>query len=61
MVARALLKDAPVMLFDEASSGFDVEANEYLYKIITEEMPEKSVIFIHIIMINWKNLIKYIW
>ena len=43
---RALLKDAPVMLFDEASSGFDVEANEYLYKIITEEMPEKSVIFI---------------
>ena len=46
MVARALLKDAPVMLFDEASSGFDVEANEYLYKIITEEMPEKSVIFI---------------
>ena len=51
-VARALLKnadilkDAPVMLFDEASSGFDVEANEYLYKIITEEMPEKSVIFI---------------
>mgnify|MGYP000730226924 CR=1 FL=1 len=45
MVARALLKDAPVMLFDEASSGFDVEANEYLYKIITEEMPEKSVDF----------------
>ena len=30
VVARALLKDAPVMLFDEASSGFDVEANEYL-------------------------------
>ena len=28
VVARALLKDAPVMLFDEASSGFDVEANE---------------------------------
>ena len=46
VVARALLKDAPVMLFDEASSGVDVEANEYLYKIITEEMPEKSVIFI---------------
>ena len=46
VVARALLKDAPVMLFDEASSGFDVEANEYIYKIITEEMPEKSVIFI---------------
>ena len=34
VVARALLKDAPVMLFDEASSGFDVEANEYLYKIL---------------------------
>ena len=56
VVARALLKDAPVMLFDEASSGFDVEANEYLYKIITEEMPEKSVILLHIIMINWKNV-----
>ena len=26
--------------------SFDVEANEYLYKIITEETPEKSVIFI---------------
>ncbi len=45
-VARALLKDAPVVILDEATSGFDVESDAYLHGIILNEMREKSVIMI---------------
>jgi len=45
-VARALLKDAPVVILDEATSGFDVESDAYLHDIIVNQMQEKSVIMI---------------
>jgi ATP-binding cassette subfamily B protein len=45
-VARALLKDAPVVILDEATSGFDVESDAYLHDIIVNQMREKSVIMI---------------
>ncbi len=45
-VARALLKDAPVVLLDEATSGFDVESDAYLHEIIVNQMAGKSVIMI---------------
>lgn len=45
-VARALLKDAPIMILDEATSGFDVESDVYLHDVILKEMKEKSVIMI---------------
>ena len=45
-VARALLKDAPVVILDEATSGFDVESDAYLHDIIVNQMQEKSVVMI---------------
>lgn len=45
-VARALLKDAPVVILDEATSGFDVESDAYLHGIILNEMRGKSVVMI---------------
>lgn len=45
-VARALLKNSPVVLLDEASSGYDVESDKYLHHIITCEMEGKTVLMI---------------
>ena len=45
-VVRALLKDAPVVILDEATSGFDVESDAYLHDIIVNQMQGKSVIMI---------------
>lgn len=45
-VARALLKDAPIVILDEATSGFDVESDTYLHDIIVNKMQGKTVILI---------------
>ena len=45
-VARALLKDAPVVILDEATSGFDVESDAYLHDVILHQMQGKTVIMI---------------
>lgn len=45
-VARALLRDAPVVILDEATSGFDVESDAYLHDVIVNQMAGKSVIMI---------------
>lgn len=45
-VARALLKDAPVVILDEAASGFDVESDAYLHDMIVNQMQGKSVVMI---------------
>ena len=45
-VARALLKDAPIVILDEATSGFDVESDAYLHDVIVNQMADKSVIMI---------------
>ncbi len=45
-VARALLKDAPIVILDEATSGFDVESDAYLHDVIVNQMEEKSVVWI---------------
>lgn len=45
-VARALLKDAPIVILDEATSGFDVESRQYLHDVIMHEMKDKTVIMI---------------
>lgn len=45
-VARALLKDAPIVILDEATSGFDVESDAYLHDVLLNQMREKSVVMI---------------
>ncbi len=45
-VARALMKDTPYVILDEATSGFDVESDAYLHDVIVNEMRDKTVILI---------------
>ncbi|MCB7522592.1 ABC transporter ATP-binding protein/permease [[Clostridium] hylemonae] len=52
-VARAIIKDAPIVIFDEATSNFDVESDMLLHNIIMQEFEEKILI---LITHNYKNL-----
>ena len=45
-VARALLKDSPYVVLDEATSGFDIESDSYLHRMIINEMKEKTIIVV---------------
>lgn len=45
-IARALLKDGDVYIFDEASSNVDVESEEEIMKAIHELAKEKTIILI---------------
>jgi len=45
-VARALLKNAPAVILDEATSGFDAESDAYLHQVIVNQMAGKSVVMI---------------
>jgi ABC-type bacteriocin/lantibiotic exporter with double-glycine peptidase domain len=45
-VARAIIKDSPIVVLDEATSGFDVESDAYLHQVIIDELKDKAVIMI---------------
>lgn len=45
-VARAIIKDAPIIILDEATSGYDVESDQYLYDMLRQELRDKTVISI---------------
>ncbi len=45
-IARALLADAPVYIFDEAASNIDVESEELIMEVIRELARTKTVILI---------------
>ena len=45
-IARALLKDAPVYIFDEAASNIDVESEERIMEVIHELSRTKTVLLI---------------
>lgn len=45
-VARAMVKDSPIVILDEATSGYDVESDSYLHKVLLKELKDKSVIMI---------------
>lgn len=45
-VARALMKDTPYVILDEATSGFDVSSDAYLHDVIINEMKDRTVLLI---------------
>ncbi|SHH62791.1 ABC transporter ATP-binding protein [Sporanaerobacter acetigenes] len=45
-VARAIVKYSPIVILDEATSGYDVESDSYLHDVILNELKNKSVIMI---------------
>ena len=45
-IARALLRDPPVMIFDEPSSGMDDQSESAFKKTISNELKDKSLILI---------------
>ena len=51
-LARALLADAPVYIFDEATSNIDVESEELIMKVIHELAQTKTVLLISHILAN---------
>ena len=45
-VARAMIKGAPYIIFDEATTGFDIESEKYLQQIIKSGVNGKTLIMI---------------
>ena len=39
-------KIAPIVILDEATTGFDTESRTYLHEMITSQMKEKTVLLI---------------
>ena len=46
-VARALLKNADILLMDEATEGFDVESNEALRELLHSELKIRLSFYTH--------------
>ena len=40
------MKNADILLMDEATEGFDVESNEALHELLHSELKNKTIIFI---------------
>ena len=45
-IARALLKDAPLLILDEATSALDAESERYIQQALTEVMQGRTAIVI---------------
>ena len=43
---RAMIKGAPYIIFDEATTGFDIESEKYLQQIIKSGVNGKTLIMI---------------
>jgi len=45
-IARALLKDAPVWLFDEATAHLDARTEQNVHQILESNLKDRSLLFI---------------
>ena len=43
---RALLKEADILLMDEATEGYDAESSMALHRLLCAELAEKTIIFV---------------
>ncbi len=45
-IARAIIRDTPIIIFDEATSNIDIETEENIYKNIFTTLNDKTIIFV---------------
>lgn len=45
-VARALILDTPIVILDEATSGYDVQSDAYLHDVLLNEFKSKTVVMV---------------
>ncbi|MAV39100.1 MAG: hypothetical protein CML12_00775 [Puniceicoccaceae bacterium] len=45
-IARAFLKDAPIMLFDEATSALDIASSQHILSVCSNKSHSRTIIFI---------------
>jgi subfamily B ATP-binding cassette protein MsbA len=45
-IARAMLKDAPILVLDEATSALDTEAERHIQAALTELMAQRTTLMI---------------
>ena len=45
-IARTLLRDTPIVIFDEAVSNLDTENEKYIQKTLRDQLKDKTVIMI---------------
>jgi ABC-type multidrug transport system fused ATPase/permease subunit len=45
-LSRALIKQANIIVLDEATSNYDTKSDEYLKKVITQNLSEKTILLI---------------
>lgn len=55
-IARALLKDAPILILDEATSALDSESEDYIQKAIEKMIQNKTVIAVAHRLSTLKNM-----
>ena len=54
-LARTILKDTPMIIFDEATSNIDVESEEIIWQTINEISKDKTILVISHRLANVKN------
>ena len=57
-IARAFLKDAPIILMDEATASLDVDNESFIQESISKLICDKTVLSLHIVCVLWMVLIR---